>query len=778
VIELNRPIIGSDDAREANRVDDRAMQSSVRRRLPSGHTLPAPEWERRHHGILAVLWALALVLPVYGVLRGHALGPGLVGGVVLLAAAILAWGLRRRHATSSALASLGLCIACALAVYLANGAIEAHFMFFVMIIVVSLYEDWRPFLIAFAFVVLHHGVAGMVARASVYDHPGNPWALALIHGGFVLAASVAAIVSWRMNEDVRAQSRRAREHAHDSDARFRSAFEDGPVCLALIGASGSSRGTLVRVNRTLCQRFGYAQADLVGSHLSVLLDPAGASRVFDAIDELTNGRASVFHDELALLDRAGEAFEGRLSMSLVAGRGGVHDVIVQIEDITDRNRLERELQDLAELDPLTGLFNRRRFERELTTQLQQAGRGGAVVLIDLDGFKEINDTLSHQAGDELLIACGRALGERTRPSDVVARLGGDEFAVLIPDVDLERAGIVGAALVERIGAQAVHGAGSNARRTTASVGVVVYGPDCALTGDELLNDADLAMYEAKDAGGNRCIVYCHEQTAKSGAIVIARRSWPDQIRRALDEERLVLFAQPILDIAARKTPRHELLLRMLGTDGELILPGAFLPVAERRGMIRSIDRWVVSEAISLLERRAPGAETIRLHVNVSARSLSDRDFCAYICDALDGSWVNPGDLVLEVTETAAIASLEDARHFLTTLSERGCGIALDDFGAGFASFHYLRNLPFDDLKIDGEFIRNLTTNPDDLVLVETLVQLARGLGKKTVAECVEDAATLQLVRDVGIDYAQGYYIGRPTLAQPVISQAIGLTGVE
>jgi EAL domain-containing protein (putative c-di-GMP-specific phosphodiesterase class I) len=206
---------------------------------------------------------------------------------------------------------------------------------------------------------------------------------------------------------------------------------------------------------------------------------------------------------------------------------------------------------------------------------------------------------------------------------------------------------------------------------------------------------------------------------------------------------------------------------MRGLDGEIILPGDFLPVAERRGMIRTIDRWVVREAIALLEQCRG---EIRLQVNISGRSLSDPDFLDYTRSELSASSAAPSDLVFEVTETTAIANLEIARTFLTDLAAMGCGISLDDFGSGFASFQYLKSLPFDELKIDGQFIQNVTTNPDDLLLVETLVGLAHGLGKRTVAEYVENAATLRLIRDLGVDYAQGFFVGKPAPAETLIAQ--------
>jgi diguanylate cyclase (GGDEF)-like protein/PAS domain S-box-containing protein len=748
----------------------------ARRYLPHGRTLPPGEWQRRHNGILLLLWALAVMVPLYGIVRGHAASHDAAGGLGLFTTALLATRLRHRSALSSALASFGLCSACALAVHLANGAIEAHFMFFVMIIVVSLYEDWRPFLIFVAFVVAHHGITGVLEHGSVYDHSGNPWILALIHGGFVLAAGVASVVHWRMNETVRAELERASSRAGESEARFRSAFEDGPVGMALVGATGGERGKLLQVNRTLCERFAFSASELVGTTLSRLMDPVALERVFVYIDALVDGHLVVAHDELTLVHRDGYSFEGRISMSLVGGPDGSPcDVIVQIEDVTERNRLKRELQDLADHDPLTGMLNRRRFNEELSQQIaygRRYGVGGAVLLLDLDNFKEINDTLGHEAGDAVLVAVAGALTERVRSTDTVARLGGDEFAMLIPEATIEQVTVVARETVERVAARAIAGSGRAARRTTASIGVVVYSSADGVTGDQLINDADLAMYEAKDSGGNRFTVYSADPGTPEAAS--GNPAWPERIRRALDEERFAMFAQPILDIHAKEITHYELLLRMIGVDGKIIPPLAFLPVAERRGMIRMIDRWVIRHAVSLLADPLTARSRAHLQVNISGRSLSDPDFLRYIRSELEREDADPTRLVFEITETAAIANVEDASAFLRSLSELGCGIALDDFGAGFGSLHYLKNLPIDVLKIDGQFIKNLTTNPDDLVVVQSLVRMARGLRMKTAAEYVEDVSTLQLVRDLGVDYAQGYHIGRPGPARHVIRATQGL----
>ena len=759
----------------------RMMRTFALRHLPHGRTLPDAEWQRRHRAILGLLWVLAAVLPLYGVLMGHALGRDLAYGLGLLAVAALASRGSTRHALSSAIASYGLCMASAIAVHLARGAIEAHFMFFVIIIVISLYEDWRPFLIAFGFVVAHHSLMGVVAHGSVYSHAGNPWVLAVVHSGFVAAAGIASIVSWRLNETLREESRRAGDRAQESDARFRSAFEDGPLGMALVEISGSGI-TLRQVNRTLCEQFGYSGSALKDADVRTLLDPSSAPVLLTHVAALHAGEVTVAHDELRLRRHDGHLFDGRVSMSLVAGTGPgepARDLIVQVEDVTERNLLKRELHDLADHDPLTGLANRRRFNAELAERLGAGKRpreGGAVILIDLDGFKEINDTRGHGSGDELLIAVAAALRETCRGDDVIGRLGGDEFAVLIGNATAAAARGVAERIVTALHDRAVIGYGTTERRAAASVGVVVYSRNTEMTSDQLLNDADLAMYEAKDNGGNRCAVYSADPAADGSDHA---PSWPEQIRRALDDEHLTMYAQPIVDLRSGAVMNFELLLRMVGPAGEIIAPGAFLPVAERRGMIRAIDRWVIGEAIALLDELGlsppagdAGADgEIRLHVNLSGRSLSDVDFMDFIRAKIEGAGVDPHQLVFEITETAAIANVDDACRFLTSLSELGCGIALDDFGAGFGSLHYLKNLPVDLLKIDGQFITNLTTNPDDLVVVESLVRMAGGLRMRTAAEYVEDAATLQLVGDLGVDFAQGYHTGRPGPARQVIRAA-------
>ncbi len=300
-------------------------------------------------------------------------------------------------------------------------------------------------------------------------------------------------------------------------------------------------------------------------------------------------------------------------------------------------------------------------------------------------------------------------------------------------------------------------AGGRSMRMTTSLGIAHFGEHGA-TADELLAAADMAMYAAKEAGRDRLNVY------EPGSETASRNSasWIDRIRRALDEDRFELHAQPILDIVKGEISQHELLIRMLGDDGEIIPPVAFLGVAERFGLVQSIDRWVVAQAIRLMERELQAGRELRLEVNLSGRSVDDRELPVLIQEELGKTSVNPDNLILEITETTLISNMADARSFAEMLTRVGCRFALDDFGAGFGSYYYLKHLPLHYLKIDGDFIRNLPTSMTDQLMVKAMVQVAKGLGMKTVAEFVGSDETLVFLREYGVDYAQGFHIGKPT----------------
>jgi diguanylate cyclase (GGDEF)-like protein len=452
----------------------------------------------------------------------------------------------------------------------------------------------------------------------------------------------------------------------------------------------------------------------------------------------------------------------RYAQALVARRLAERELAEQAL-AQDRRRHESELQYLADHDPLTGLLNRRAFERSLEEHLargERYGHAGAVLVVDLDDFKGVNDTLGHSAGDELIGRVAGALASRLRESDTLARLGGDEFAVLTPVGDCAEAERLAQLLLGVVRREhAPRGPGGPERPITASIGLAPLEGAQPISAEEALINADLAMYDAKEAGRDRSETY--GGTSRGQARIEARLQWVERIRAALDEDRLVLHAQPVVETATGRTTQHELLVRMVDTHGEVIPPGSFLPIAERFGLIREIDRWVVTHAIrSLGVHRAEGRRPT-VELNLSAHSLGDSQLAAHIGRELRAAGVHATQLIFEITETTAIGNITAARAFAERLGELGCRFALDDFGAGFGSFYYLKHLPFDFIKIDGEFVRNCTSDPTDRLVIGAVVELARGLGKRTIAEFVGDAATLATLRELGVDYAQGFYLGEP-----------------
>jgi diguanylate cyclase (GGDEF)-like protein len=379
-------------------------------------------------------------------------------------------------------------------------------------------------------------------------------------------------------------------------------------------------------------------------------------------------------------------------------------------------------------------------------------------VLDLDHFKNLNDTLGHGTGDELIISLAHALREVVDERCAISRLGGDELAVLVPDGDESDVQAIAGQVLDVVRAQRVASPSGRLRAVSASIGIAAV-DDAVLTADDVLANADLAMYEAKEAGRDRAVVY--KPARHSGARLDGRVSWPDIIRDGLDEDRFVLQAQPIIDLATGEIGQYELLLRLRDPFGELISPAAFLPAAERYDLIGRIDRWVVSRSIAMLAEERRRGRRLTFEVNISGRSTGDPDLLALIEGELRTHEVEPSQVIFEITETTAVANIPRAQEFAHRLAALGCRFALDDFGAAFASFYYLKHLPFDYLKIDGEFVRGCVTDRTDQLVIQAVVDIARGLGKRTVAEMVGDEETMALVRDLGVDHAQGFHIGKP-----------------
>jgi diguanylate cyclase (GGDEF)-like protein/PAS domain S-box-containing protein len=524
--------------------------------------------------------------------------------------------------------------------------------------------------------------------------------------------------------------------------------------------TASPDGTITSWNPGAERLYGYGADEAIGLPSEMLVPPDRAGEEQRLLRGVFRGVA-VDRLETERLRKDGELVAVSLTISpLRDASGRIVSAGVIARDITERRDYEERLQFLSDYDQLTGLYNRRRFQEEVKYELARSGRhhsGGAVLSIDLDSFKSTNDSAGHAAGDAVLTAVARVLNG-LRSSDVAARLGGDEFAVLLPDIRLVDARRTAQELLDQIHAcRPVFG--GKCFRVTASIGVAAFESDDG-TADELLVNAGLAMYAAKAAGRDRVVLY----TALEGrrARANAKLTWAQRISEALDrEDGFVLHMQPILDLATGRISHSELLLRMRDEHGQLIGPDAFLPTAERYGLIHAIDRWVVREAIRVVSN-ADGKPVLPVGVNVSGDSVvSDPRLLEMIERELRNAAVDPAMLIFEVTETAAIANMPAATQFARRITELGSSLALDDFGTGFGSFYYLKHLPVQYLKLDGEFIQNLPRSEIDAHMVHAIVGIAQCLGIKTVAESVSDEETIGLLRTHGVDYAQGFHVGRP-----------------
>jgi diguanylate cyclase (GGDEF)-like protein len=588
------------------------LRQQAARLLPQGRLLPAAAWESRHRVIIRLGFLSACALVLFAWAQGYGQLAAVVVFVAVAGPLLLAVPLALSRRTRSVAATGSLMAASVSLVHLWGGVTESHFIFFVMIGVISLYQDWIPYLVALLVVTLHHGVIGTLYPHVVFGHGASqdPWLWAGVHAAFVLAASIANLAAWRLNEE------------------------------------------------------------------SVLSDP------------------------------------------------------------------------------LTGLANRTLVE-ELTARLLQQGGAVSLLLIDLDDFKDVNDSRGHGAGDELLRVISERLRTCVRPGDVVARMGGDEFAVVIAGgVDIARAVgervLVSLALPVPLdaGAVTVHG----------SVGVAVADDVGEASADDLLRNADLAMYLAKAQGKNRLVVYAE------GMAEAARRraELAQDLEDAAATGQLEVHYQPTVRLSDGRTTGFEALVRWNHPERGLIPPGEFIPLAEETGAIAGIGRWVLREALRQGAEWSTATGTpLRMAVNLSPRQFQDGDVTAEVVAALHESGFPAGQLTLEVTEGVLVRDLDSVVAELQELRDLGVRIAIDDFGTGFAGLSYLRHLPADILKIDRSFVMDLPTGRSATTLITSILELARTLGLDVVAEGVETEGQRRALADLQCASAQGYLFARP-----------------
>ncbi len=549
-----------------------------------------------------------------------------------------------------------------------------------------------------------------------------------------LAASVPSLIVLRLIFAVRENDRLAR----DNESIITAAGE------GILRTDAEDR--IVSVNPAALQMLGYEPSEMLGQGAHALIHhtrPNGAPYPVGECpvrDTLTKGTTSHLADEL-FWRKDGSGLPVDYTAAPVRERGRVVGTVVVFDDVTRQRRLREQLREQADHDSLTGLLNRRRFAEEVSEQLRYArryGRPGLLLLLDLDSFKFVNDSFGHPVGDKVLCDVGATLQARVRETDVVARLGGDEFAVLLREADREQGMQVAEALIEAIRDETEPSVG-------ASCGAAPFERGSDHTPDDLLIAADIALYEAKEAGGGTAVLY----TGRRGKAL----TWVDRIRAALREGRVAIDAEPIVDPSSGEVRREELLVRLLDERGDKIPPASFLPAAERFGLIQEIDLLVLDRAIEL----AGGGRAVA--VNVSARTLSDGRYLGAFEKSI-AAGLDPSLLNFEMTETAAVANMSEARAFAERIRELGSSVALDDFGTGFSSFVYLKHIPAQYLKIDAEFVRELKRSPADQQLVAAIVGIARGLGQQTVAEGVEDEETLAVVRRLGVDLVQGFLFAK------------------
>ena len=596
----------------------------AREYLPRGQSLTEEVWRARHRTLSYLLRAHVLGIFCFALILRYPLIQALAdAGIVAVFAALSATDIRRRRFVSS-MNALGLVTSSAVLVALSRGSIEMHFHFFVMVGILTLYQDWLPFLLAIAFVVLHHGILGSIDPSAVYNHKdavANPFKWALIHGAFILAASVVSVVAWRLNEE---QSLR------------------------------------------------------------------------DPLTHLPN--------RVLLQDRVSHA--------------------------------------LARADRVPGAL--------------------AMLFVDLDGFKDINDSLGHAAGDQLL----RAVAERVRcclrPADTVARLGGDEFAILLEDLaNQDDAIAVAKRLLE--GFRQPFPVAGREISINASIGIALNGPGDGV--DELLRNADVAMYTVKESGRGWYAMFVEDMHTA----VVDRVDLEHQLRRALEVGEFTLVYQPVVALDTGLVAGLEALIRWHHPTRGLLLPGDFIEVAEATGTIIPIGAWVLDTACGQLRRWNDmfDGPPLKMSVNLSPSQVLLSDLVDTVSNAMRRHGVHPSELVLELTEAVMVYDTDAAGERLQALKDLGVRLAIDDFGTGYSSLSYLRLLPFDVLKIDKTFVDGITQQDLDTTLGRVIIDLARTLGLLAVAEGVERPEQVAALRELGCPRGQGYAFSKPLPAAHV-----------
>lgn len=581
--------------------------------------------------------------------------------------------------------------------------------------------------------------------------PPTPWQLEFMQ-------SVAGHVAVALD---RVRFMEARKRAEDALYQEKERLQVTLHSISDAVITTNAVGELLYINPIAEQLTGWTLAAAVGRpYLQVLKlhqQPSGV----DLLAQAMQAAAAFRHPYLELENRQGDPVLVEASAAPIQDADGeVRGAVLVFRDVSEQYRLSQEMEYQATHDELTGLGNRRAFELALAAcfeRTRDTPHSHVVCYLDLDEFKVVNDTCGHTAGDELLRQIARLFSDVLRSEDHLCRIGGDEFGIILTDQPITRAlqvaerlqlSLAGYRFVWR---EQSFGVG-------VSIGMVALDTHSESVG-ALLQAADSACYVAKDSGRGRIHVYARDDPALAQRYGVME--WVSRIEHALLHDRFELFAQPIVAThpQAARGMHCEILLRMRDEQGGLVSPGHFIPAAERYHLASRVDRWVVTHALQWVEAHQDQIELCS--INLSGQSLGDAVFMHFVLQRLESSALPCAKVCFEITETAAIGNLQTAKHFIATLRQLGCKLALDDFGSGLSSFAYLRNLPVDVLKIDGQFVKDIAHDPVSLAMVKSIHEIGCLMGKETVAEFVESLEIRDLLRDIGVHYVQGYAVGHP-----------------
>ena len=602
----------------------------------------------------------------------------------------------------------------------------------------------------------HHQVLGTFAGYYTQIQSPSSFELMLLYR---VARIVGNIIEQKQND----------EKLRESREKFKTLYDGTPAMFFSL----NEEGIIVSVNHFGARFLGYEIKDLIGKSVLSIIHEYDKHKASEKLKECFSNPGTMYRWEIRKRHRDGHIIRVRETAHVIA-TNKLQVIFIVCEDISENYRLSQQLEYQATHDALTSLVNRREFESRLERVLNEKAihiPGHAICYLDLDNFKVINDTCGHLAGDAMLKQLSELLSTAVRNRDTLARLGGDEFGILMEHCSLNKATKVAEKILSVVEEYRFVWK-DNKFAIGVSIGLVPIDETSGNVND-VLSAADNACYVAKDAGRNRIHVFSPDD-----AELERRRGemqWVARINEALEEDMFCLFYQDVIPASAGKKSakkRFELLVRIKTLDGSYILPGAFLPAAERYNLSTKIDQWVIDSALNWLSSDNNILQTVEsCAINVSGHSLSNENFLNFCIDKITKSKVPANKLCFEITETAAIANLGSARIFMSELKEKGCSFALDDFGSGLSSFAYLKNLPVDYIKVDGTFIRDLLIDPVDYEMVTAINRLGHVMDKLTIAEFVENDEILHMLNDIGVDYAQGYGVSRPKPIELFLSES-------